>query len=203
MFTGIIQAVGSIQSMAPLHATDGDQRLIVDAQGLPLRDVDIGDSICVRGVCLTVVERSDASFAADVSKETLTVTAGFAIGQEVNLEKSLTLASKLGGHIVTGHVDGVGTVTQLNDLGASWFLEVRAPHAIKHYIARKGSIAIDGISLTVNSVSDDLFTVNIIPHTFAVTTVRNLDVGAKVNLEVDPIARYVERMLSTVEARSL
>jgi riboflavin synthase len=184
MFTGIVQAVGSIVRVRPFE---------VDSSGLDLADVAVGDSICVQGVCLTVTALAARGFSADVSTETLAVTAGLDRAGPVNLEKSLAVGERLGGHLVAGHVDGVGVVTRFEG-GA---LEVRAPAELARYIARKGSICIDGVSLTVNRVQASLFEVYLIPHTLQVTTLARLAAGARVNLEVDLIARYVERLLST------
>lgn len=186
MFTGIVQAVGRLESLHPHRVATG---------GLPVGDVRIGDSICVQGCCLTVVRKAKGKLWFDVSKETLRVTAGLERPGKVNLEKSLGLGDKLGGHLVTGHVDGVGVVlTHSNGL-----LRIKAPRALQRYIARKGSICVDGVSLTVNRVNDAAFEVNLIPHTLKATTLRRLARGARVNLEVDLVARYVARLL---EARS-
>ena len=193
MFSGIVTAVGRIESARP--AGDG-MRLRVDAQSLAMEDVAIGDSIAVQGVCLTVVARDARGFEADVSKATLAVTQGLEGGRAVNLEKSLRVSDRLGGHIVAGHVDGVGTVIASDDLGASFRLEIEVPPEILRYIARKASITVDGVSLTVNKVADRSFVVNIIPHTRAVTTFSSLGAGSRVNLEVDLLARYVERLLA-------
>ena len=198
MFTGIIETTGMIQKA---DVTPANTRLIIHAPRLGLHNVAIGDSISVSGCCLTVVEKTAQTFSVDVSQETLSLTQGLVQGAEVNLEKSLRFGDRLGGHLVSGHVDGVGTVTAMEDLGASWRLEIKAPSELKKYIARKGSITINGISLTVNSVHDlndgnALFEMNIIPHTHQVTTIRGLISGSKVNLEIDLVARYIERMLS-------
>jgi riboflavin synthase len=183
MFTGIVQAVGRIVRANPLE---------VDCGSLDLAGVAVGDSICVQGVCLTVTAISGRKFTADVSAETLRVTTGLdRAGGAVNLEKSLALGDKLGGHLVAGHVDGVGEV--LSRTGG--VIAFRLPQPLAKYVARKGSICLDGVSLTVNRVEGDVFDVNLIPHTLEVTTLRRLAPGAKVNLEVDLIARYVERML--------
>ncbi|NJD87306.1 MAG: riboflavin synthase [Betaproteobacteria bacterium] len=192
MFTGIVTAVGRIASARP-HG-DG-LRLRIDAPGFGMDDVALGDSIALQGVCHTVVAKDAAGFDVDTSAATLAVTTGLAEGREVNLEKSLTLADRLGGHLVSGHVDGVGTVTAFEDLGGSWRLEIEMPAELARYVARKGSIAVDGVSLTVNSVAGRRFEVNIIPHTRAVTTMRRLAAGAAVNLEVDMTARYLERLV--------
>ncbi|HJT60391.1 MAG TPA: riboflavin synthase [Burkholderiales bacterium] len=182
MFTGIVQAVGRILRTDPLE---------IDCGGLDLADAAVGDSICVQGVCLTVTAIRPHAFTADVSAETLRVTAGLDRPGAVNLEKSLALGGKLGGHLVTGHVDGVGEVTKR----AASVVAFRTPKALAKYVAAKGSICIDGVSLTVNKVDGEVFEVNLIPHTLEVTTLARLAPGVRVNLEVDLIARYVERML--------
>ena len=201
MFTGIIETTGTIEKA---DVTSANTRLIIHAPRLGLHNVAIGDSISVSGCCLTVVEKTAQTFSVDVSQETLSLTQNLVQGAEVNLEKSLRFGDRLGGHLVSGHVDGLGTVTAMEDLGASWRLEIKAPSELKKYIARKGSITINGISLTVNSVRDlndgnALFEMNIIPHTHQVTTIRGLISGSKVNLEIDLVARYIERMLSTAQ----
>ena len=192
MFTGVVAAVGRIERVEPRA---GGVRLVVDAGGLGMDDVAVGDSIAVGGCCLTVAARSGSRFEADVSQETISCTVGLSEPGEVNLEKSLRLADRLGGHLVTGHVDGVGEVVAFEAAGESYRLVVRVPEPLAKYVARKGSIAVDGVSLTVNQVSGREFEVNLIPHTLAVTTLKRLKSGARVNLEVDLIARYVERML--------
>ncbi|MDE3010884.1 MAG: riboflavin synthase [Pseudomonadota bacterium] len=195
MFTGIVAAVGRIVSLAPLAR---GVRLTIDGGGLSLADTRLGDSICVNGACLTAVELAPGAFVADVSRETLDCTVGLdQAGAEVNLEKSLTLADRLGGHLVSGHVDGVGLVSRFEPVGESWLLEIAAPDELARYIARKGSVTVNGVSLTVNHVRGARFDINIIPHTRAVTTFRNLATGQRVNLEVDLIARYCERLLSS------
>lgn len=191
MFTGIIQAVGHIQHITPVG---GDLRLDIDSGSLDMSDVAIGDSIATSGVCLTVIALASHGFQVHVSRETLSCTVGLDTQKPVNLEKALRLADRLGGHLVSGHVDGVGQVVRFEPAGDCMVLTVRAPHAISRYIATKGSIAIDGVSLTVNSVEQDSFSINLIPHTLAMTTLQQLGVGSRVNLEVDQIARYVERM---------
>lgn len=193
MFTGIVQAVGRIEGVTPLEQ---GVRLAIDAGALDLANVTLGDSICVQGCCLTVVAREGQRLAFDVSRETLECTAGLDRPGGVNLEKSLALGDKLGGHLVTGHVDGVGEVLAFEPAGESRLLRLRVPKALAKYAARKGSIAVDGVSLTVNRVADDDFEVNLIPHTLDVTTLGRLAAGARVNLEIDLIARYVERMLA-------
>lgn len=192
MFTGIVTAIGRIASARP----HGDGLwLRIDAPGFGLADVALGDSIALQGVCHTVVAKDGTGFEVDTSAATLAVTTGLAEGREVNLEKSLTLADRLGGHLVSGHVDGVGAVTAFEDLGGSWRLEVEMPAELARYVARKGSIAVDGVSLTVNAVTGNRFEVNIIPHTRAVTTLGRLAAGSRVNLEVDMTARYLERLM--------
>jgi riboflavin synthase len=194
MFTGIVQAIGTIEALTPLQ---GGVRLTVDAGGLDLADVERGDSICVQGACLTVVAIAGERLSFDVSRETLDCTTGLAHPGNVNLETSLALGDKLGGHLVTGHVDGVGEVLAFEPAGESVLLRLRAPAGLAKYVARKGSVCVDGVSLTVNRVEGDVFEINLIPHTLAVTTLSRLAPGAKVNLEVDLVARYVERMLAT------
>ncbi|MDH4285888.1 MAG: riboflavin synthase [Gallionella sp.] len=193
MFSGIIADIGSIK-----QATDrnGGLRLAIATKALDLSDVQLGDSIAVNGVCLTVIERTADTFIVEVSRETLNCTVGLdAQGAPVNLEKALRLADRLGGHLVSGHVDGVGEVIEFTDLGESWKLVVRAPQELAKYIAIKGSITINGVSLTINQVNGSEFSVNLIPHTLAMTNLKNLRAGSRVNLEIDLIARYVERMM--------
>ena len=187
MFTGIVQAVGSIVRLRPLE---------VECGALDLADISVGDSICVQGVCLTVTALTGRGFTADVSPETLGVTTGLDCPGPVNLEKALAVGGRLGGHFVAGHVDGVGEVLRFE----REVLEVRAPDALARYIARKGSICIDGVSLTVNGVDGDRFDVNLVPHTLEVTTLDALEAGSRVNLEVDIIARSVERMTGATGA---
>ena len=197
MFTGIVETTGVIEKA---DVTPENTRLTINAPKLGLHQVAIGDSIAVGGCCLTVVEKSPETFSVDVSNETLSLTSGLKQGAEVNLEKSLRFGDRLGGHLVSGHIDGVGLVTAIDDLGASWRLEIDAPKELARFVARKGSITVNGVSLTVNKVSDvadgnALFEINIIPHTHQVTTIRLLRKGMKVYLEIDLLARYVERML--------
>jgi len=194
MFTGIIQAVGQI---AQRQATGSDARLYVQTNNLDIKTVQLGDSIAVNGVCLTAVTLPGEGFWADVSGETLshTTLGELAVGSFVNLEKALTPQTHLGGHIVSGHVDGVGNVTQCYDDGRSTRLYVRVPNELAKYIASKGSICIDGISLTINTVQGAELTLNIVPHTLEKTNLANVKVGRRVNLEVDIIARYLERLL--------
>ncbi len=192
MFTGIVQAVGKIESVTPLEK---GVRLVIDGGALDCSAVALGDSICVQGACLTVVSNDGARLAFDVSRETLDCTVGLDRPGAVNLETSLALGDKLGGHLVTGHVDGTGTVLAFEPAGESKRLRLRVPAVLARYVARKGSITVDGVSLTVNQIEADTFEVNLIPHTLAITTLARLKAGAKVNLEVDLIARYVERMV--------
>lgn len=194
MFTGIIQAVGRIAS---LQQRDGDLRLAINTGSLPMADVNIGDSIAVSGVCLTVVEKSSSGFTADVSGETLrrTLIGSLTVNAPVNLEKALTLETRLGGHLVSGHVDGIGTVTDRKEDSRSVQYTVQAPSQLARYIAAKGSICVDGVSLTVNAVDGADFALNIVPHTLAATTLHEYRPGRQVNLEVDLVARYLERLL--------
>lgn len=191
MFTGIVTAVGTVRKARPSR---GGLRLAVDTGRLGLRDVAVGDSIAVSGVCLTVVKKLARGFEADVSGETLACTTGLESGRRVNLEKSLRLADRLGGHLVSGHIDGVGIVAAVRRAGASRAITVKAPAKLAKYIARKGSVTVNGVSLTVNAVKGAGFTVNVIPHTLAQTNLGGLAVKDRVNLEVDMMARYVERL---------
>ena len=205
MFTGIVAAVGNITSVAPLAGgLDAGVRLAIDAGPLPLADVALGDSIAINGACMTVVEKTDKSFTVDVSRESLNKTVGLDAPGEVNLEKALTLAERLGGHLVSGHVDGLGMVHSFEPVGESRELIIDAPHELGKFLAYKGSVVVNGVSLTVNRVEDldagagkvCRFSINLIPHTIDVTTLKHLRAGSRVNLEIDLIARYVERMLS-------
>ncbi|KIG04219.1 riboflavin synthase [Caballeronia concitans] len=202
MFTGIVAAVGRIEKVTPLGAEpEAGVRLTVAAGALDLADVELGDSIAIQGACMTVVEKSPGSFDVDVSRESLNKTVGLGqAGAEVNLEKALRAHDRLGGHLVSGHVDGLGVVSRFERVGESHELRVVAPKDIGKYLAYKGSVTVNGVSLTVNSVSDRAdgceFSINLIPHTVEVTTLKALHAGAKVNLEIDLIARYVERMMS-------
>lgn len=204
MFTGIVAAVGKITAISPLGDQAAGHRLTVDAGGLPLADVALGDSITLNGACMTVVAKTERTFEVDVSRESLNCTAGLDAIGEVNLEKAVTLSERLGGHLVSGHVDGLGTVQKFEPVGESWLLAVKAPKELAKFIAVKGSIVINGVSLTVNTVADGAdaceFSVNLIPHTVQVTTLKHLQSGSKVNLEIDLIARYVERMLTLSRA---
>ncbi len=193
MFTGIIQAIGSIQE---IHSSDDGVILKINSNTLDLSDSKIGDSIAVNGVCLTVTQVSEKLFTADVSNETIycSTFSDLSQGVSVNLEKSLRFNQGIDGHLVSGHVDGVGKVQSINQDGDSTRIKILVESDIVKYIAKKGSICINGVSLTVNSVKDNVFDVNIVPHTFSVTTLRDLSIGSNVNLEIDLIARYVERL---------
>ncbi|MEY3264017.1 MAG: hypothetical protein RL717_1494 [Pseudomonadota bacterium] len=201
MFTGIVAAIGRITSITPLaNDSNAGVRLNVAAGGLPLGDVAIGDSIALNGACMTVTHKAADSFSVDVSRESLNCTAGLDALGEVNLEKALTLADRLGGHLVSGHVDGLGIVQRFEPVGESWELVVDAPLTLAKYLAYKGSVVINGVSLTVNRVTDSAsscaISINLIPHTIEATTLKHLVAGSRVNLEIDLIARYCERMLS-------
>jgi len=191
MFTGIIAAVASVREV---HASAGGVRIAIDAGALPLADVKIGDSIAVNGACLTVVSMNGQQLQFDVSRETLACTAGYAQGAAVNLEKSLRLSDRLDGHLVSGHVDGVGSVVGFDAAGDNRKLVIEAPREIAKYIARKGSVAVNGVSLTVNTVEGVRFEINLIPHTLAATNLHALTAGTKINIEVDMLARYAERL---------
>ena len=191
MFTGIVQAVGRV---AAVEATAGGARVGIDAGGLDLAGVKTGDSIAVNGACLTVVAVGGRRLAFDLSRETLACTAPLAQGAAVNLEKSLRVGDGLDGHIVSGHVDGVGTVARVEAAGDNRRIAFEAPRELAKYVARKGSVAIDGVSLTVNAVEGCVFEVNLIPHTLAATNLAALEPGAKVNIECDLLARYAERL---------
>ena len=195
MFTGIIESIGHIKKIDPVG---GDMRLSVDAGSLDMSDVQLGDSIAVNGVCLTAIEFDGHFFAADVSNETINLTSlkDIVVGSEVNLEKALLPTTRLGGHLVSGHVDGLGEVISIKEESRSVRLIIRAPEDLKHYIAMKGSICIDGTSLTVNKITNADFEINIVPHTQQQTVIKNYKPGTKVNLEVDLIARYLERLLT-------
>jgi len=194
MFTGIVQDVGRVVSR---ETRGGDVRMLIAFDRLNPSGMNVGDSICVQGCCLTAVELRDRTFAADVSRETLSLTTlgELTPGSPVNLEPSLRAGDALGGHLVSGHVDGVGQIAAMSGDARSTRIEVSVPAALARYIARKGSVAIDGVSLTVNEVRGSVFGINLIPHTQAVTTLGALRAGTKVNVEVDQIARYVERLL--------
>lgn len=194
MFTGIVTSIGKITQAAP---RDQGLRLAIDAGMLDLSDVAVGDSIAVNGVCLTAIAVRGERFEVDVSQETINCTVGLDTlneANEVNLEKSLRLSDRLGGHLMSGHVDGVGEVVRFDAAGESFLLVIRAPQDLAKYIARKGSITVNGVSLTVNRVEGAEFEINLIPHTLTVTNLKNLKPGSRVNLEVDLIARYIERL---------
>ena len=193
MFTGIVAAIGRIERVEP---RDKGLRLAIRAGELDLSDVALGDSIAVNGVCLTVISSADDVFEVDVSQETIDCTIGLGAPGEVNLEKALRLADRLGGHLVSGHVDGVGEVVSFAPFGESWRLVVRAPEELARYIARKGSVCLQGVSLTVNRVDGREFEINLIPHTLERTTLQHLAAGSKVNVEIDLIARYAERLIA-------
>ena len=194
MFTGIIEAVGTIESITP---RSGDVELVIGTADLDMADVALGDSIAVNGVCLTAVHKTESSFRADVSNETLdkSTLSQAKVGTTVNLEKALRLGDRLGGHLVSGHVDGIGEVTSRSQDSRSWRFEIAPPKALLKYIAPKGSITINGISLTVNTVVNDRFDVNIVPHTLQCTTMQSLQAGDPVNLEIDVLARYLEQLM--------
>ena len=194
MFTGIVQGIATVRAIEP---RGGDVTLVFDTAGISLADIELGGSIAVSGVCLTATRFDAASFAADVSRETLSLTTlgSWVVGSRVNLEKALLAGQALGGHYVTGHVDGVGELVSRHDDARSVRMEFRVPPELARYVARKGSICIDGVSLTVNGARGDRFDVNLVPHTLEVTTLGGLQAGSRVNLEVDIIARYVERMM--------
>ncbi|HEB87297.1 MAG TPA: riboflavin synthase [Gammaproteobacteria bacterium] len=194
MFTGIIEAIGAITTIEPKGA---DARILIRTGKLDLSDVKLGDSIAVNGVCLTAVELSGEGFWADVSGETLMRTrfADISEGSRVNLEKALTPTTRLGGHLVSGHVDGIGEIVERSPVGRSVRFRIRAADELARYIAEKGSICVDGISLTVNAVEGAIFELNIVPHTLLETIMDDYKVGTRVNLEVDIIARYLERLL--------
>jgi riboflavin synthase len=195
VFTGIVQDVGKVRTR---ENRGGDVRIVIAFDRLRSGDFRIGDSICVQGCCLTATELLDGTFSADVSRETLSLTTlgDLAVGSSVNLEPSLKAGDALGGHLVSGHIDGVAEVVSITGDARSSRLRIAVPSELARYIARKGSVAVDGVSLTVNEVQDTTFGVNIIPHTQTVTTLGKLTVGARVNLEVDQVARYVERLLA-------
>jgi riboflavin synthase len=192
MFTGIVTGLGRISEIAN---NEKGIRVTISCSGFALEDVAIGDSIACSGACLTVVEKSNESFAVDISQESLRCTTGLnQVGAELNLEKALRLSDRLGGHIVSGHIDGVGEVISFTSVGESWNLRIRVPTDLEKFVAAKGSITIDGVSLTVNSIELQVFSINIIPHTFASTSFKQLTTGAKVNIEVDLIARHLAQL---------
>jgi riboflavin synthase len=200
MFTGIIAALGEITALQP---KGGDLKLVVNAGKLDCGDVKLGDSIAINGVCLTVVDMDNQQLSFDVSQETITRSslAQLKTGSQVNLEKALAVGERLGGHFVSGHVDGLGQIDSIKEVARSWQIAVNVPSELQRYIAEKGSICIDGASLTVNKVTAKGFEVNIIPHTLQETIIKDYKVGSKVNLEVDLIARYLERLLPAQESK--
>lgn len=206
MFTGIVSAVGRIRKIQPLEAENPDAglRLIIHPGSLPLDRAKLGDSIAIQGACMTVVELQDDAFSVDISRESLNRTAGLDEPADVNLEHALRLGDSLDGHMVLGHVDGVATVSRFEPVGESWLLAIQIDRSFAKYFAYKGSVTVNGVSLTVNEVVDHAdsceFSINLIPHTVEVTTLKHLKAGTRVNIEVDVIARYVERMLSVGQA---
>jgi riboflavin synthase len=195
MFTGIIETVGTVKSATRVG---GDIRVVVSAPDFVDKDIVLGDSVANNGVCLTVIERKGADLSFDVSVESInySLIGDWKSGTKVNLELALQATTRLGGHLVSGHVDGVAELVELKQDARSWFMQFKVPTDLKKYIAKKGSITIEGISLTVNDVNDDLFSINVIPHTFEMTNLSTLSSGSRVHIEVDLIARYVERLLS-------
>ena len=192
MFTGIITGLGQISG---IRQQEKGIRATIACDGFALADVAIGDSIACNGACLTVVAKTTASFSVDISQESLNCTTGLnQIGAEINLEKALRLSDRLGGHLVSGHVDGVGEVVAFAPVGESWELRIRLPQELEKFVASKGSITIDGVSLTVNSIERQIFSINIIPHTFTSTSFKRLAPGVHVNIEVDLIARYLAQL---------
>ncbi|UCB54916.1 MAG: riboflavin synthase [Thiotrichales bacterium] len=198
MFTGIIEALGSVKRLEPVG---GDLRFVIDSGDLDMSDVQIGDSIAVNGVCLTVIAFDSTSFSADVSNETISLTSlkALSAGSSVNLEKAMLPTTRMGGHLVSGHVDGLGTVVSKSGDARSIRLEIEVPAELKKYIAVKGSICIDGTSLTVNSVDDRIVGLNIVPHTQERTVIQHYSKGTRVNLEVDLVARYLEALLLNMD----
>lgn len=196
MFTGIIEAVGTVRT---IETRGPDSRFFIDAGVLDMTDVTMGDSICVNGVCLTVVDLKEGRFATDISVETLSCTTFGDLheGAQVNLEKSLKLSDRLSGHIVIGHVDGVGRITAIKEAARSVQYHVEVPETLKRYICKKGSVCVDGVSLTINDISGNEFSVNIIPHTLEKTVFPGYREGTTVNLEIDIIARYLEGLMQT------
>lgn len=203
MFTGIIESVGHVKAMQPMG---GDIRLIVESDSLDFSDVALGDSIASNGICLTVVDMGSNHYAVDVSRETIARTAleDLKIGDMVNLEKAMLPTTRFGGHIVAGHVDGVGVVSKLQADARSIYIEIEVPKELAHYTATKGSITLDGISLTTNMVRDNIVCLNIIPHTAKITNIaKHWLIGSKVNVEVDIVARYLERLLTKPQTGSM
>lgn len=195
MFTGIIETTGNIVS---IENKDKDSRFVFNTGKMTLNDMNIGDSIAVNGACLSIIEKTEHSFTADLSGETLKLTAFSSLkeGSLINLEKAMMLSDRINGHLVSGHVDGVGKVNEKQDEGRSVRFEIEFPQKLKKYISKKGSVTVDGVSLTVNDVKDNVFSVNIIPHTLTETIFSEYTIGTKVNLEVDQIARYLEKLIN-------
>lgn len=199
MFTGIIETKGSIAAINPMGV---DSRYVFNTGTLDLADMQVGDSIAVNGACLTIIEKEGNSFSADLSGETLSLTcfSDLETGASVNLEKAMQLSDRINGHMVSGHVDGIGTIKSMHDEGRSWRCDIEVPEALFRYISRKGSITVDGVSLTVNEVEQNVFSVNIIPHTYNETIFSDYQPGTRVNIEVDMIARYLEQLLANRQA---
>ena len=195
MFTGIVETVGEVVAK---ELREGDVKLTLKADESYLEAVMLGDSIACNGVCLTVVDRTSNQFMLDVSVETLSLTTirNWDVGSKVNLEQAMIASSRFGGHIVSGHIDRIGEIIDIADDARSWRMTVRVPKNIRQYIAKKGSICVDGVSLTINSVEDNEFSVNIVPHTLSHTIIGDYKLNQKVNIEIDTIARYVERLVS-------
>ncbi len=200
MFTGIIAAIGHIEKVEALGSDDAGARLQIAARSLGLDNVALGDSIAINGACMTVAEKSADRFVVDVSRESLNRTVGLGAVGEVNLEKAMRLGDRIGGHLVSGHVDGIGKVIRFEPVGESWELVILATQELAKYFAYKGSVTVNGVSLTINRIADTpsgpQFSINLIPHTIANTTLKHLRAGSQVNLEIDQIARYLERMMS-------
>ncbi|MEQ8288936.1 MAG: riboflavin synthase [Gammaproteobacteria bacterium] len=195
MFTGIIEAKGSIAAITPMGV---DSRFVFNTGTLNLDDMQVGDSIAVNGACLTIIEKDSNAFSADLSGETLALTcfADLEVGAYVNLEKAMQLSDRINGHMVSGHVDAIGVIRGMHDEGRSWRCNIEVPEALVRYISRKGSVTVDGVSLTVNQVEQNTFSVNIIPHTYNETIFSDYQPGTRVNIEVDMIARYLEQLLA-------
>jgi len=201
MFTGIIESVGYIKN---IETKSADLKLTIAVGKLDMSDVSLGDSIACNGVCLTAIEFGTDYYVADVSSETLRLTtlSSIKVGDKVNLEKALTPTTRLGGHLVSGHVDGIGKVISIEKDSRSVKYQIKSPRQIAHYIAKKGSICVDGVSLTVNEIDDDVFSLNLVPHTLGETTASDYQLGSQVNLEVDLLARYLERLLTGQKVES-
>ena len=197
MFTGIIQATGNITR---IESMGDDSRFIFNTCELDMTDLNIGDSIAVNGACLTIIEKESHSFVADLSQETLSLTtfSNQDVGARINLEKAMQLSDRINGHMVSGHIDGVGEILEKIDEGRSIQYQIKVPEELVRFISKKGSIAIDGVSLTVNQVENDCFSVNIIPHTLSETIFSDYEAGTKVNIEVDLIARYLAQLIDNV-----